>query len=145
MENDMNQSEKVFITVNTRVQAPAEKAWACFTSPEHVTHWNQATPEWHCPKATNELRPGGKFCYTMAARDGSFSFDFSGTFDVVKAPNILNYTMDDGRTCHITFQETGAGIEVTETFEAESQNPIEMQQGGWQAILDSFKNYTESL
>ena len=132
------------IVVQQMVNAPIEKVWDYWTKPEHITQWNNASPEWYTPRAESDLRDGGKFSYRMEARDGSFGFDFFGTFDKVVPHQSLEYTISDGRKVTLQFSREENSVKVVETFEAESQNPIEMQQTGWQAILDNFKAYTES-
>ncbi|HLA55516.1 MAG TPA: SRPBCC family protein [Flavobacterium sp.] len=132
------------ITIETTVKAPIEKIWEFWTEPKHITKWCNASDDWHTPKSVNDLRVGGRFSSRMEAKDGSMGFDFGGVYDVVKTNEHIAYTIDDGRKVEITFSPDGNGIKVTETFEAEAVNPIEMQRGGWQAILDNFKKYTES-
>ena len=132
------------ITVQSSVNAPLSKVWACFTEPEHITGWNFASPDWHCPDAKNNLTVGGEFHYTMAAKDGSFSFDFWGIFQSIEIEKNLEIILGDGRKMSVTFQAIEGATVVTETFEAEKVNPVEMQKAGWQAILNNFKNYTES-
>ena len=136
-------TEKTKITVETTINASLEKVWNYWNQSEHITKWCQASPDWHAPKATNDLKIGGKFSTTMAAKDGSFSFDFSGVYTIVELHKRIAYTMDDGRKADITFSAQGNAVKLIETFEAETENPIELQQGGWQAILNSFKAYTE--
>lgn len=131
------------ITVSVTVNKPVAEVWAIWTDPIHIMQWNAATDDWHCPKAENDLRTGGKFISTMAARDGSFSFDFEGVYDDVQPHKRIAYTMADGRTCEILFTEENGTTHVVESFDAEAQNPVEMQRDGWQAILDRFKAYTE--
>ncbi|MDX1906449.1 MAG: SRPBCC domain-containing protein [Bacteroidia bacterium] len=132
-------------TVKTLVQAPMNTVWSCWTEPAHIVHWNQASADWHTPRATNDLRPDGHFSYTMAARDGSMSFDFAGTYtEVVHAARIV-YAMEDARKVEVIFEATDAGVEVTEIVEPETLNPVELQQSGWQAILDNFRQYTEQV
>lgn len=138
----MGTSEK--ITIQTTVQAPVEKVWAYWTEPNHITKWNAASDDWHTPFAENDLRIGGKFLSRMEAKDGSFGFDFGGTYDDVKANEVIAYSMEDGRTVSITFKGHGNETEIVETFDPDSENPIDMQQQGWQAILDRFKNYVEN-
>jgi uncharacterized protein YndB with AHSA1/START domain len=111
--------------------------------PEHITKWCSPSPDWHAPKAENDLTTGGKFSTRMEAKDGSFGFDFGGVYDQVKTNELIEYTMSDGRNCVIKFAGSGNETKVTETFDPETINPIEMQQAGWQAILDNFKKYTE--
>lgn len=132
------------ITIEATVNAPVEKVWQYWTEPQHIMQWNQASPDWHCPRSENDVRPGGTFSSTMAAKDGSFSFDFGGTNNEVEQHKRISSTMGDGRTWDVHFQPEGNGTKVVETFEMESQNPEEMQRGGWQAILDSFKNHVEN-
>jgi len=133
------------IIVKTTVNAPIEKVWDSWITPAHITQWNNASPDWHTPAAQNDLRQGGRFSFTMAAKDGSFSFDFGGTYDEVILHQKIGYTMDDGRKAEILFTSNGNETAITEIFEPESMNSLEMQQAGWQAILDNFKRYTESL
>ena len=132
------------ITVTALVAKPVADVWNTWTDPAHIMQWNAASHDWHCPKASNDLRTGGSFSSTMAARDGSFSFDFEGFYDDVQLHRRIAYTMSDGRTCEILFEEKDGGTLVTESFDAESQNPVEMQRAGWQAILDRFKAHTEA-
>lgn len=132
------------ITVKTTVNAPPEKCWQVFTSEKHIEKWNQASPDWHCPKAMNNVKEGGSFSYTLAAKDGSFSFNFNGTYTKVVPHNQLNYTIEDGRKVVVLFASHGSQTTVTETFEPETTNSWELQEFGWGAILESFKNYTET-
>jgi len=132
------------ITVQATVSSDINKVWNSWITPEHIIHWNKASPDWHTPRAENDLRKGGRFTTRMEAKDGSFGFDFGGTYDTIVPNEKIKYTIDDGRTVEITFQKVNQGILVTETFEAEAQNPKDMQQQGWQAILDNFKSYVES-
>ena len=141
----METTERTTITVEATVNAPVEKVWESWSQPEHITQWCNASDDWHSPYADNDLRTGGKFKTTMAAKDGSFSFDFGGTYTDVKEHRFMAYTMDDGRKVSVTFDDRNGVTHITETFEPEAINPIEMQQGGWQAILNNFKKYTEAL
>jgi uncharacterized protein YndB with AHSA1/START domain len=136
-----NQPTKV--TVTAAINAPVEKVWKDYVTPESVMQWNYASPEWHTPKATNDLREGGEFSYTMAAKDGSFSFDFGGKYDKIVENQLIKYTIGDGRQVTVTFSAKGTTTDVETIFDAESQNPVEMQQQGWQAILNNFKAYVE--
>ncbi len=136
-------NEKISITIETIINASPEKVWDYWSKPEHIIKWCQASPDWHAPKASNDLRVDGKFSTTMAAKDGSFSFDFGGTYTIVELHKRIAYIMDDGRKADILFSTQGNAVKIVETFEAETENPIEMQKGGWQAILDSFKFYAE--
>jgi uncharacterized protein YndB with AHSA1/START domain len=125
------------------VDAPLTKVWTYWTEPQHVIKWNNASPDWHTPRAENDLRPDGGFNYRMEARDGSYGFDFWGKYDTVEPNKAITYTMGDGRKVAIDFKETKKQVEITESFEPENENAIEMQKGGWQAILDNFKKYVE--
>lgn len=131
------------ITVKTSVNAPVEKVWDFFTQPEHITKWNQASEDWHCPKSESDLKVGGKFNHTMAAKDGSFSFDFEGVYTDVIPNEKLAYDIIDNRKVEVNFSANNNETQIVETFEAEEENSIEMQQQGWQAILENFKQYTE--
>ena len=131
------------ITVSANVNAPVEKVWESWTNPDHITKWNFADPSWHCPSASNDLQVGGKSSVRMEAKDGSFGFDFNVIYDVVNLHKEISYTMEDGRQATTIFEANGDTTNVTTTFDAENQNPVEMQQGGWQMILNNFKNYTE--
>ena len=132
------------ITVTTLVEAPIEHIWECWTNPDHIMEWNHASDDWHCPAATNDLTIGGTFSSTMSANDGSVSFDFEGTYTDIVENERIEYSLADDRHISVTFEEEGDKIRVTEVFDAESENPIEMQQAGWQAILDNFRDYTEA-
>jgi uncharacterized protein YndB with AHSA1/START domain len=129
------------IIVETTVKAPVEKVWEYWTEPTHITKWNTASEEWHTPYAENDLKVGGKFLSRMEAKDGSFGFDFGGVYDDVRLNDGIGYTLEDGRKVTINFIRQGDETKVIETFDAENSNPIEMQEAGWQAILDNFKRY----
>jgi uncharacterized protein YndB with AHSA1/START domain len=135
---------KTKITVTSTINAPVEKVWKFWTLPEHIKKWNNASDDWHTPSAENDLRAGGKFSARMEAKDGSFGFDFGGVYDEVKTNEVIAYTLGDERKVRVDFTAEGDKTKVVEVFEAESQNPVEMQKGGWQAILDNFKKYVEA-
>lgn len=135
--------EKQLITVEVSVKARIEEVWKRWTTPEDIICWNHASDDWHCPSAENNLVAGSRFNYRMAAKDGSFAFDFEGIYDQVIPHQLITYTMLDGRKVRIEFKEVGSETAVKESFEAESQNPAEMQQMGWQMILNNFKAHTE--
>ncbi|HMI07971.1 MAG TPA: SRPBCC family protein [Flavobacterium sp.] len=132
------------ITVEATVNAPVAKVWAYWSEPKHITKWCQPSDDWHAPKAENDLRKGGKFTTTMAAKDGSMSFDFGGEYTDVVPNKRIAYTIEDGRKVAITFTSEGNKTHISETFDMENVNPEEMQRGGWQAILNNFKKYTEA-
>ena len=131
------------ITVTTTVNAPLSKVWECWKEPAHIIKWNYASPDWHTPYAENDLTEGSRFKSTMAAKDGSMSFDFEGTYTEIIPNQLIAYTLDDNRKVKIEFTSQGNSTTITETFDAESINPIEMQQAGWQAILNNFKKHVE--
>jgi len=131
------------ITVETLVNAIIEKVWEFWTKPEHITKWNHASDDWHTPRAENDLQIGGKFLSRMEAKDGRFGFDFEGIYDEVLTNEKISYTLLDDRKVSITFLPTENGVQVTETFEAETMNTLELQKMGWQAILNNFKKYVE--
>jgi uncharacterized protein YndB with AHSA1/START domain len=140
----METQEKTTITVENTIDAPINKVWEYWTTPAHITHWNYAIDTWHCPWAKNDLRPGGSFSARMEAKDGTMGFDFGGIYDVVRPFEYIEYTIGDGRKVNVRFSAEENGTHVVESFEAENMNPIEMQRGGWQTILDNFKKYIEA-
>lgn len=140
----METANRTKITVESIVKAPVEKVWTFWTTPEHIKKWNSASDDWHTPFSENDLRVGGKFSSRMEARDGSFGFDFGGMYDEVVLNKCIAYTLGDERKVVVNFTSNGNETKVVETFEAEDENSIEMQQGGWQAILDNFRKYAET-
>lgn len=132
------------ITVEVIVNAPVSKVWELWNGPQHIQNWCFASDDWHAPYSENDLRIGGKQKTTMAAKDGSFSFDFEGTYTNIDEPKLIEYTIADGRKVKVVFNDEGSGTRVSETFEMENIHPEEMQRGGWQAILDNFKKYVEA-
>lgn len=131
------------ITVDILVNAPLEKVWSDYTSPDAICAWNAASDDWHTTRATNDLRTGGRFLSRMETKDGSEGFDFQGTYEEVVPFERIAYVMDDGRKAVTTFLREVEGVRVATSFDPETENPREMQQAGWQAILDSFKRYAE--
>jgi uncharacterized protein YndB with AHSA1/START domain len=136
--------ENTIITIEQTIHAPVDKVWTYWSKPEHIIQWCQASDDWHAPYAENDLRLGGKFKTTMAAKDGSSSFDFEGVYTNVQKHQLIEYTMTDGRKVIIVFHPDANRTRVVETFEMESQHPREVQKAGWQAILDNFKKYSET-
>lgn len=141
----MTTTDKISITVEATINAPVEKVWKLWTTPEHIINWNSASPDWHTPKAENDLRVGGKFSSRMEAKDGSFGFDFGGDYTKVDENKMIEYVMGDGRKVQVLFASEGDTTKVTEIFDAETQNSVELQRSGWQAILDNFKKYVETI
>lgn len=134
----------VVLTVRTTVPVSAEKAWQYFNEPEHITKWNAASPDWHSPRATNDLRVNGKFSYRMEARDGSAGFDFEGVYSAVEPHRHFAYEMSDGRKANVRFTENAGSTTIETSFDAESENPLDLQQTGWQSILDNFRQYVQN-
>ncbi|HEX2967518.1 MAG TPA: SRPBCC domain-containing protein [Bacteroidales bacterium] len=135
---------KTKVTVETVVNVPVEKVWEIWTEPKHIVHWNFASIDWQTTYSENDLRVGGKYFSRMEAKDGSSGFDLVATYTTLELYKLIEYIMTDGRRVRITFEQKGAGTRVTETFDAETTNSIEMQQDGWQSILNNFKLYAES-
>lgn len=131
------------VKIEVLIATSLAKAWSFWTDPKHITQWNFAIPEWHCPKANNDLRVGGQYSARMEARDGSFGFDLEAVYNEVIDQKKIVYTMSDGRQAATDFEQVGDKIKVTTIFDAENQNPVEMQKNGWQAILNNFKAYAE--
>jgi uncharacterized protein YndB with AHSA1/START domain len=131
------------ITVQSIIKAPITKVWDYWTMAKHVTEWNFASTDWYCPKAVNNLVIGGEFHYTMAAKDNTISFDFWGVYVKIEPQKFLEITLGDGRNMSVEFEVLGEETRVTEIFEPEAVNSVELQKGGWQAILANFKQYVE--
>lgn len=140
----MERQNENTVTVETTINAPVDKVWSYFTQPDHITEWYFASDDWQAPYAENDLRPDGKFKIRMDARDGSSGFDFEGVYTNISKNDRIEYVIPDGRKVSITFSDLGAKTRVVETFETENENPVELQRGGWQAILDNLKKHTES-
>lgn len=133
------------ITVEVSIEKDIEKVWELWNETEHILKWNHASDDWHTVRAENELKVGGKFFYRMEAKDGSFGFDFESNYEVVNEKKELSYIMCDGRRATTIFQKKDMETKITTTFDPESENPIELQKAGWQAILNNFKKYAESI
>lgn len=132
------------ITVETRVKAELGKVWDAYNNPADIKQWNAAQDDWHTTRSTVDLREGGKFTSRMEAKDGNLGFDFEGTYTRVVPKKLIEYRMGDGREAEIEFAERPDGVLVTVSFDAETENPPELQRQGWQAILDNFGQYVES-
>jgi uncharacterized protein YndB with AHSA1/START domain len=133
------------ITISSTINAPIHKVWKCWTQEQHITNWNYASDDWHCPAAKNNLNEGEEFHYTMASKDNTMSFDFWGTYQKIETEKLIEIVLGDKRKMFVYFEVVPNGTLVTETFDPEQENPIELQQAGWQMILDNFKKYVESL
>jgi len=134
----------VQIVVESIVKAPISKVWECWTLPKHIVKWNFASIDWHCPKAINDLKIGGEFHYTMEAKDGSFGFDFCGTYVNIEERKGIDILLGDGRRVSILFELVETGTRIIEKFDPETENTVELQKKGWQMILDNFKLYVEN-
>jgi uncharacterized protein YndB with AHSA1/START domain len=131
------------ITVDTNIAAAVERVWEAFTTSSHIEQWNFASDDWCCPSAEVNLCIGGAYKARMEAKDGSFGFDFEGIHDEVVPNNAITLAISDGRKARTTFESAGGGTRVVTVFDAESENSVEMQRDGWQAILDNFKRHVE--
>jgi uncharacterized protein YndB with AHSA1/START domain len=136
--------EQIKITVEATINAPVEKVWKTWNTPADIMQWNSADPSWHSPRSENDLRVNGRFSHRMEAKDGSFGFDFEGTYDRVDLHKEITYTMPDGRTATTLFSEEDGKTKVATTFDAETENDPEFQKQGWQAILNNFVSYVEN-
>ena len=139
----MTTKVKTIVKIQTTVKAPIDKVWNYWTQPEHIINWNFASNDWHTPWAENDLRRGGKFRCRMESKDGSMGFEIEGVYTDIKLFHLISYIMIDGRSVRIIFTSEGNTTVVNESFDAESENPVEMQRNGWQAILNNFKKYVE--
>jgi uncharacterized protein YndB with AHSA1/START domain len=131
------------INVTATINADTKKVWDYYTQPEHIIKWNFADPSWHCPTVTNDIKVGGRYVARMEAKDGSFGFDFDAVYSDIRQGEGFTYEFG-GRQATLELKETNGQTEVAITFDPETENPIELQRNGWQAILDNFKKYTES-
>ena len=131
------------VTIETTVKAPINKVWSAWTSPEDIKQWNAASDDWHTTQASVDLREGGAFSSRMEAKDGSFGFDFAGIYTKLIPNELLEFTFGD-RVAKVEFLNGENGVMVRETFDAETEHPIEMQRQGWQAILNNFAKHVES-
>jgi uncharacterized protein YndB with AHSA1/START domain len=130
------------ITVETNVHAPIERVWQAYTTPDDIVQWNAASEDWHTTKSSVDLRAGGAFSSRMEAKDGSFGFDFAGTYTNIVPNRLIEYSFGD-RAARIEFTEKPEGVSIKVSFDAESTHSIEQQQAGWQAILNNFARYVE--
>lgn len=128
------------ITVETRVAAPVEAVWQAYTTPADITQWNAASSDWHTTRASVDLRVGGAFSSRMEAKDGSFGFDFAGTYTAIVPHRLIEYAFGD-RHARVEFHTLPDGVSVRVSFDAESTHPIAQQRDGWQAILESFARH----
>ncbi|MEQ8993955.1 MAG: SRPBCC family protein [Pseudomonadales bacterium] len=132
------------ISVETVVTAPVARVWEAFTTPTDIVQWNFASDDWCCPNAEVDLRVGGVHKARMEAKDGSFGFDFEGVYKEVIPNRAITLAMSDGRKARTTFEPAGTSTRVMTVFDAETENSVDVQRDGWQAILDNFKRHVES-
>ena len=140
----MEVGQKNNITIQALIGAPVQLVWEKWTNPGDIVKWNTASDDWHTTKSENDVRTGGSFNSRMEAKDGSFGFDFYGKYDLVVENQLLEFTLGDNRKVIVTFQSAEGQTLIVQTFEAENENPLELQRSGWQSILDNFKKYTEN-
>lgn len=133
-----------WLRIQSTIDAPVSKVWAYFNDPAHIIKWNSPHESWHTTTAINDFFVGGKFNYRMEAVDGSAGFDFWGIYTQITTHQVIEYTLGDERRVKIVFTEKGDQTEIVEDFMAESENSLELQQSGWQAILDNFSGYTQN-
>ena len=132
------------LRIESIISQPISRTWECWTTPEHITQWNFASDDWCCPWARVDLREGGGYCARMEAKDGSMGFDFEGTYEKLILGQKIVLLLGDGRRATTTFESLGEGTRVVTVFDAEKQNPEELQLQGWQAILNQFKKHAET-
>ena len=128
------------ITVETTINAPVDRVWSAYTTPDDIKQWNAASDDWHTTQSTVDLREGGSFSSRMEAKDGSFGFDFAGTYTKVVPNQLIEYSFGE-RGAVVEFNRAAEGVTVRVTFDAEEQHSAEQQRQGWQSILDNFARY----
>lgn len=134
------------ITVQTEISKPIDEVWDLFNNPEHIVNWNFAHESWECPSSSNDLKVGAQLKSRMQAKDGSFGFDLIGIYDEINVNQNLKYHFEDNRNIEVIFEKLADNkTKVIEIFDPETENPVEIQKDGWQAILDNFKKYSESV
>ncbi len=138
------EKSSAIIIISITVQTDLERCWHHFNDPQHIIHWNHASDDWHCPFAENDLNPGGHLHFRMEAKDGSFGFDLKGQYETVQPFTKVCYVMDDHRRVEVQFEELNGIVKVTESFQPEQEASLELQEAGWQAILNNFKSYCET-
>jgi uncharacterized protein YndB with AHSA1/START domain len=144
-ENNSMSMSNIFVTVECTAAVPIEKAWEIWNDPNHIVHWNVASPDWHTPRAEVDLKAGGRYTSRFEAKDGSAGFDCEGIYDEIVPLERIGSHFSDGRRIEVTFEPTGGGTKVSQKFEVEAEKPAELQRVGWQNIMDNFKVYAESV
>ena len=130
------------ITVACELNANIQTVWSAWTEPSAINTWYHASEDWEASNTTNTLATGERFSIFMSAKDKSFGFNFTGIYKTITPLTYLEYYLDDGRRVETTFTKTDNTVVVTQIFDPESVNSLELQKAGWQAILDNFKKYT---
>lgn len=130
------------ITVETLVRAPIDAVWKAYLTPADIVQWNAASDDWHTTRSTVDLRVGGQFCSRMEAKDGSFGFDFAGTYTKIETNRLIEYSFGN-RKATVEFVEGPDEVTVRVSFDSEETHPVEQQRAGWQAILDNFRRHVE--
>jgi uncharacterized protein YndB with AHSA1/START domain len=133
----------MLISVETSINKSIDRIWSAYTKPEEIVQWNFASDDWHTTKSTVDLRVGGTFSSRMEAKDGSFGFDFAGVYTNIIPKKLIEYNLGE-RKAKVEFIESNKSVMVKVTFDAETENSIEQQKSGWQAILDNFSKYVLS-
>lgn len=133
----------VQLTIEVLIDAPVATVWNHFITPDSIQQWNQASDDWHTPRAKNDFQVGGSFDYRMEAKDGSFGFNLIGMYHLIEKEQSIAYHLEDGREVIVSFEALGKQTKVVEVFEPEAVNPIELQRQGWQQILTNFKLFVE--
>lgn len=130
------------IIIKAIINSDAKKVWNYYTNPDHIINWNFAHSTWHCPQAENDMKIGGRYFARMEAKDGSSGFDFIANYTEIDEGKQFTYGFDK-RTVTVKINPMEYYTELIVVFDPETENPIEMQRNGWQAILNNFKNYVE--
>ena len=133
------------LTAEVFINAPIEKVWYLWTTPEHIAIWNNMSGEWHTPRAENDLRVGGRLFLRMELKDGSNGFDYICFYDEITANQKISHTGSDNRKTTILFSAAENGVRLTETFDPENKTELDVQQAFCQSILNNFKAYVEDL
>ncbi|MGB8492491.1 MAG: VOC family protein [Bacteroidales bacterium] len=135
--------EEKLVSVQIKIDAPVDLVWKLFTTPEDIKKWNNASEDWHTPRALNDLREGGRFNYRMEAINGKEGFDFEGVYTKIIPMERIEYTISDGRKAIVSFLKSNGSTRIIEDFEPENINSVQKQHDGWQSILINFKHYAQ--
>ena len=136
-------TDNTLLTVQTLLKCDLARAWSAYTDPQAIVQWNFAAPEWHCPRADNDLRVGGMLRTRMEAKDGSMGFDFEGTYTEVVPLQRLAYALGEDRLVLAVFSDSDGQTQLTVSFTPDGSFPADYQIEGWQAILNNYKAFAE--